>query len=56
MIDSSNIKIHSDENILKEQIKILLRNIQILQAKIKLLEYNQKASKNISFEIHFKDE
>jgi len=50
------MRVNKDENILKEQIKILLRNIQILQAKIKLLEYKQKASKNISFEIHFKDE
>ncbi len=50
------MRVNKDENILKEQIKIVLRNIQILQAKIKILEEKQKATKNINFEIIFRDE
>ena len=50
------MRVNKDEIILKEQIKILLRNIQILQAKIKILELKQQATKNISFEILLRDE
>ena len=50
------MRVNKDEALLKEQIKILLRNIQILQAKIKILELKQQATKHISFEILFRDE